>query len=268
MPRSLNAEYVDTFHLSCEERRALSDALFAVHARIFAGTDQESFHRYVLSPQAQLNRLCVYRDGAGRVVGYCSLQRQDLDLDLGRLRVLRGVMGFLPEHRGKTQGARFYARHTVEQVLGGWLRGRSCFLLGTLVGPWMYLALARAMAEIWPSPNTPTPAPMAARLEALARAYSLPMSDRPGTCAVGWVSRQSAEETRRLEAHTDPAVRLFLSANPAYQQGQGLLVLVPLHLQNICHGLWRALRTRRRRRSFAAEVAASTPATPRPRTHG
>lgn len=242
---------VDTLGLPPEAQEALAESLLDVHREIFTGVDRAGFLDNVIAPRADQNLVSVQRDPQGRAVGYCTLQRRDLELPSGRVRILRGVMGFVPEHRGKSLGARFYAWNVVKHTLGAWAQGRRCYMLGTPVGPFMYVALARAMDEFWPHPERATPGPEQRLMTELAEVYRFQaaQSGAAGCCQVGWVLRQSAEERRAMHAKATPELRFFVERNPAYDQGDGLIMLVPFHPRNLLSGLLRALRTRARRRS-------------------
>lgn len=251
--RSTTSQTVDTTRLDPEERAALADALFGVHQSIFQGADRAAFEGCVISPVADQNLVCVYRAPSGEVVGYCSLQRRDLDLSAGPVRVLRGVMGFLPAYRRQTLAASFYLGPVARFALGAWLSGRACFGFATLVGPLMYLALARGLSELWPRVERETPPARERVLHELAQSYQLTPapSGTPGCCAVGWVVRQGEAERRALAASPNPTLRYFLERNPGYQQGEGLPVLVPLHPLNLLSAARRGLQTRHRRRVSA-----------------
>lgn len=259
--RRIGSQTVDTIALTQAQQRALTEELYSFHLQVFEGVDRACFSRYVIAPPADQNLLTIYRDASGNIIGYCSLQRRDLELSSGRHRILRGVLGFLPEHRGKSLGASFYAWHVVKHTLTAWARGMRCSMLGTPVGPLMYLALARAMGDFWPHPQRSTPPSVQRLMEELSQAYQFepPLSGEAGCCRVGWVVQQGVEERERLHAATQPELRFYLRKNPGYQQGDGLIMLVPFHAKNLIYGLRRALRTRRRRHPSTSQAPAQAP---------
>ncbi len=80
------------------------------------------------------------------------------------------------------------------------------------------------------------------------------MNGRPYSRRVGWVVRSSEHHRRRLEASKDPWIRFYLNHNPVFQDGDGMLMIVPFNLQNGWHGAWNLVR--RRLRGAVRRVAA------------
>lgn len=57
--------------------------------------------------------------------------------------------------------------------------------------------------------------------------------DDPAIRQVGWITRDSEDETAFWHASDKADVQLFLRLNPGYREGHGLVTLVPLTLGNL-----------------------------------
>lgn len=247
----ITSQIVDSGALSPAQGDALAERLIGVHERVFEGVSRADFRSYVIAPKADLSLVSVYSDRDAQVIGYCSIQRKDLELSCGPVRILRGAMGFLPEHRGKTLGALFVAWHVVRETLSAWLGGRRCYIFAAPVGPAMFVALTRALSEMWPYPQREVPAQSQRLMEELAQFYGMEPahSGSAGCRKVGWVLRMTPEERRALQGSQRPELQFYLRSNPGFGEGDGLVILAPLHLKNLLSGLWRTLKTRLPRRA-------------------
>ncbi|MDC0673336.1 hypothetical protein [Nannocystis radixulma] len=220
---------IDLKQLSAAERSRLARELYGLHSEIFAGVDLEAFDRYVFQSRASESALRVYRDAAGRPVGYFVAHVYEHVFRGRPVAVCRGEVGFTSEARGKNVIVTF----ALEVALRYKLRHptRPMYYLGTLIHPSSYAQLHRFADCVYPSPDEPTPPPEVAELlMSLSEHFGLRAVDpaRPLVREVGWSTRETAEEQRHWHGHRSPAVRFFLRENPGYERGEGLLTLSPL----------------------------------------
>jgi hypothetical protein len=203
--------------------------LYGLHSEIFAGVDLEAFDRYVFQSRARESALRVYRDAAGRPIGYFVAHVYEHSFRGRPVAVCRGEVGFRSDARGKNVitafalgvALRYKLRHPT----------RPMYHLGALVHPSSYAQLTRFADRVWPSPQSPVaPAAEAELLASLSEHFGLREVDpaRPLVRAIGWTTRVTAEERRHWQEHRNPAVRFFLRENPGYDRGEGLLTLAPL----------------------------------------
>lgn len=235
-------EVVDIATLDEGRRAALTEELFALNGRLFDGVDRHSFVREVIARPSRWTRLQLLRGAGGELVGYCAAHLFDRVLQGHRCGVFRVEAGILGPYRGRHSTFLFGIR----QALLYRLRHpfKRLFLFCTPVHPSSYCLLAGRFDEVYPAPDRPIPP----RVEALMQALAESFDERPeasgdaGLCQAGWITRDSEQERRRWEQSEAPEVRFYLTRNPGYPRGVGLITLVPLSWHNLLRTAWRAAR--------------------------
>lgn len=237
-------------------RDRLAHALYAVHRQIFAGVDFATFTRHVVDSPAGHTAILLHLDAGEALVGYCALHLFTAE---PRADVVRLEAGLLRDYRGAGRNVLFVLRRLI------WHRLRhprsTLWFLSTPVHPASYLAMVRLAGAVWPGHERPTPAAVAALGETLRRHFGLrpvPAGDA-GLIDVGWITRESGDESARWRANPHPAVRFFLRRNPDYGAGHGLLTLIPVTLAAVARAVWRFARRRRARRGGGAEQGFTPP---------
>jgi hypothetical protein len=239
--RKLRADVADPAALTSDARERLARELFRTHRQIFSGLTQQGFTDFVLRDHAAATRIEVYRDPSGDIVGYCAAHRYPRTV-AGRAATIFGAeAGLLLPYRGHAStwlfgllsALRYKLRHPLRRV----------YYLGMLVHPSSYCLLAERFPVIYPSRRRPTPPEVADAMIALAESFELPPArDDPRVRNVGWITRETPEAHRAWAESCHPDVRFYLSLNPEYTKGFGLVTLVPLGFANLAGGLLRHLR--------------------------
>ncbi|WP_434628678.1 hypothetical protein [Chromobacterium sp. CV08] len=235
--------------LQAPQREQLARELFAVHDAIFAGIDLAGFKALILSPPSEHSSLLLHRDETGRLVGYCAVHRFRRQLGSRACSVLRIQSGLLKAYRGRNSNFGFLVR----QVMYHWLSHplRPLYLLGVMVHPSSYAVLHKFARRLWPAPGQDLRHPLAAKAAALFSSFQLtPVSpERPFVAKLGILTRDSRDDERFWQCSTRPSDRFFLSVNPGYRDGEGLLTLTPLSPLAVLHALYRCLKLRKRPRA-------------------
>ncbi len=247
--------------MSPEARQALSQRLFAIHSQIFDGVSPDAFHRYVVEPATRRTKIYLLTNGAGQDVGYLTFQQFDVQPSRRKHTVFRTEVGMLPAYRGKNTAMRVLSREITLQYFRSGFR-RSWFL-ATPIHPNPYCVIVNQGLRIWPRPEKKTPAPVRRIMNQLSQALDLKAVDaHPYRRQVGWRVKLTPFEIERVRQRTDPASQFYLSQNPQFDQGDGMLILVPIApAQGIClihNSIRRAFRRWHRARQVTR--AQSSPA--------
>jgi hypothetical protein len=213
------------------------DEIWAVTDR-YVETDRSSYEKKLLA----VPEVGLWRTRGGELVGLVSL-------DVYRV-----------EWEGR-QHAVFFTSSVVidERFRGGNLvlrTGLRAYLREKLRRPWQpgywffdtfsyksYLLLPRNLSEFWPRRDLPTPAAVAGLIDRLAQ-------QRYGTAwspALGVVKNSGQKRLRPTAAPidgshlADPDVRFFETANPGHRDGDMLVCLVPLSVNNLLRAVLRGV---------------------------
>ena len=233
MPRIASSEIVVPKTLSSDARRKLTDALYEVHRRIFAGVERESFAKYVVDSKAEHTWIHLHKNEAGETVGYFALHVFEKHLGGKPTAVFRAEAGSLRAYRGGNANARFALKMALRYLLKH--PGRQAYYLGSLVHPSSYTLLAGNFGEVWPRREEQPPPELLAFMDALASEFGLEKVEPacPLVRRVGWRTRETEME-RDYWLHCDkPVARFFVEANPGYVEGHGLVTLVPVTVPNL-----------------------------------
>ncbi len=222
----VTSKIVDPGRLSDEERSALVDALYGAHQRIFDGVDRDVFAAYVVCSSAERTRIQIF-EAEGRVVGYAAVHFFAREVRGERAWIIRCEAGIERTYRGKTLMRRFVFGEAFFHILGH-MRARHYFM-ACPVHPASYRRVAENYALTFPAAGRTTPPELRALMLELADDFGLArMEGEPDDVRrVGWVSRETPEESARWRSHASPHVQFFIERNPHYAQGCGMLMLAP-----------------------------------------
>lgn len=258
MAKLVVAETVVPRALDPIAKRQLEDDLYDLHSRIFRGVDQPSFVAYVIDSKAEHTWIQLYRDEQGALGGYTAVHIYERRVGGKMTAILRSETGTLREHRGADLVVNCYARHVLRYRAAHPLR--PLYLLGSLVHPSSYGLIARHVEEVWPREGIETPAEILELMSSLGDAFGLDRVDAANALVrkVGWQTIDSRDDRAYWERCERPGVQFFLRENPGYEDGHGLLTLVPLTLGAVTRGLAQLARQKSQRhaRKLAARARA------------
>lgn len=233
MSRIASTEVVIPQSLSTEQRRRLTDALYAVHQEIFEGVERECFAKYVVESTAEHTWIQLHRNEAGALVGYFALHVFEKQLSGVTTAVFRAEAGSLRAYRGGNTNTRFGLTLILRYLLRH--PGRPAYYLGALVHPSSYALLAKYCDELWPRHEQPVPLRLRDFLAELGTEFGLAPVDarNPLLRHVGWRTRESEVEQDYWRQCDKRSARYFLETNPGYTLGHGLLTLAPVTMGNV-----------------------------------
>lgn len=264
------AEVVVPRTLDADAKRRFEDELYDLHARIFRGVDKAAFVKYVVDSKAEHTWIQLYRGDDGELGGYLAVHIYEREVG-GRLTaIVRSEVGTLREYRGANVIGRFFFDRVLRYRLAHPLR--PLYLLGSLVHPSSYSAIARHTDDVWPREGAETPSEILELMNQLGDAFGLERVDpeNPLVRKVGWQTIDSRSDRAFWERCERPGVQFFLRANPGYEDGNGLLTLAPATLGAITRGIARyaSAHGSKSARKLAARVRAGlggmVPALPAP----
>lgn len=239
MDINVRREVIDLATLDAVARKRLTEEMFALNTRLFDGVDRARFVREVIAIPARWTRILLLRNAAGELIGYNAVHLFERVLEGRPCSIFRVEAGILQPYRGMRSTLLFGMR----QALAYRLRHpfRRLFLFCTPVHPSSYCLLAGHFHEVYPGPGRPVPPAKQALMQEMADGFGeIPAaSGDPGLRQVGWITRETEQETRSWEASEAPEARFFLSRNPDYRQGVGLVTLVPLSWRNLVMTSWK-----------------------------
>lgn len=259
MTKLVAAEVVMPRALDPIAKEQLEVELYDLHSRIFRGHDKPYFVRYVVDSKAEHTWIQLYRDEDGALGGYLALHIYERVIDGRTIAVVRGEVGTLRKHRGSNLAAGFFAERVLRYLAAHPLR--PLYFLGTLIHPSSYGQLVRYAGEgVWPREGIEPPAEICGLMDTLGDAFGLDRVDPANALVrkVGWETIDSRSDRAHWERCDRPGVQFFLRANPGYEEGHGLLTLVPLTLGTLTRGVARYMRAKSesRTRKLAARLRA------------
>jgi hypothetical protein len=234
--------------MSRDAREELTRELFAVHSQIFTGLTYDEFREYVVERDAWRTWVYVKHNSAGNVVGYTSIHAFRLVIG-GRLStVIRMEAGTLPAYRGRD----VTMVYGVLRLLRVWLHHpwRRFCIFAALTHPSSYTFLAHYAPVIYPHESRgDIPPAIMGRMEELAESFHLERVDtqNPLVRHVNWVTLESEEDRNRWRGSKRKDTRFYLSNNPGYTEGHGMLTYIPFNGSILLRSLVRFLVARARK---------------------
>lgn len=210
-------------------RETLARELFAVHCQIFSGLAFEAFRDYVIERPAFRTWIYVKHNGAGSLVGYTSMHAFHMRVAGRASTVIRMEAGTLRAARGRD----LTMVYAVLRLLRLWASEpwRRFCIFAALTHPSSYTFLSHYAPVIYPHASREIPANVMQRMEELAQAFELERIDaaNPLLRRVDWVTLESAEERTRWHTSRRPDTRFYVTNNPGYESGHGLLTYIPFN---------------------------------------
>jgi len=236
------SEVINPMTLADAEKSSFADSLYALHSRIFDGVAKQHFVAYVIDSQAEWNRIRIYKDEMSDWVGYCAVHRFKVLAFNRPYVVMRAEAGILRKYRGRSLTLWFGFAKAIQYKL----RHPFCnlYYLGTFVHPSVFYMFSRYFSEYYPRIDKPLPRQIKDLMLKLAEIFQIKAITGSNFLSreVGWISKESDADRLFWQNHEHPAVKFYISTNPGYAQGSGLLVLVPLTFRNILLSLTRFLK--------------------------
>lgn len=230
----LNASIVDPNKFSEKDKIKLIDDLYQLHNKIFDGVDKHQFTNYVINSKANITKIFIQKY-KNEVVGYCAIHFYKFDNFDERIGVIRMEAGLLPEFRkGNNQIHYFALLKSLEFFIR--YQNRKIYFLGSLIHPSSYIALTNLSKHVWPSLVNPLPND---RIKSILNRLSnhfdlLPVNaSNPYVVGVGWKTRKIENSQYDLSSLTKPSAQFFLQKNPNYQEGDGLITILPVNIKNL-----------------------------------
>jgi len=252
------AETIVPGALDATAKERFEDELYDLHRRIFRGVDKAAFVRYVVDSKAEHTWIQLYRGEDGALGGYLAVHIYEREIDGRTTAIVRGETGMLREHRGANVIGSFFTERVLRYRVAHPLR--PLYFLGSLVHPSSYAQLARYADEVWPREGVETPAEIRGLMDTLGEAFGLDRVDPENALVrkVGWQTIDSRGDRAYWERCERPGVQFFLRENPGYEEGHGLLTLVPLTLGGVARGVARYVYARGERRARTVAGRART----------
>lgn len=248
--------------MPAEARQAFADRLYHIHSRIFSGVNKARFIRYVVEPPTRITRIYLLQNNGGEDVGYLTFQQFEVETRSGKGHVYRTEVGLLPAYRGNNTTLRVLGWEITKAYVRAGFR-RSWFL-ATPIHPNPYCVIYNQGLQVYPNPLRETPAHVLNIMDQLSAVLNISGTGTglPFQKQVGWIVQYSPDSLRRVRNRTDIASRFFLSQNPDFHQGHGMITLVPVNpvqglrlIGNACRRLFRKRSGVERRRPQAARVS-------------
>lgn len=213
-----------------EERFEWATRLRELHIRIFE--DAESFDDYVINSEADESKLALFMDGDS-LVGYCTAHRFMRELNGRTIAIFRAEAGLLRNYRGSNATFSFGFKEALNYKLLHPLQ--ESYYLGTFVHPSIYRLMTKYFPIVYPNCHDLTPPHVKQLMMDLVNLYKAPAvnPENPFIRKVGWVTADSEEERRHWQENDHPDVRYFITENPGYGEGHGLVTLIPIDMTNL-----------------------------------
>lgn len=239
-------------------RTELSNRLYAIHSKIFDGVDKEQFIRYVIEPATRTTKIYVIQNSALDDVGYLTFQKFEAKVDGRRRFIYRTEVGMLPAYRGNNTAIKILPWEITKAYIKSGFR--KSYFLATPIHPNPYCVIYNHGLSVYPNPDRETPAPIISLMDQLSDALQI---DRVGVHSrfekkVGWIVRENPGKRAQIASRTDAASQFYLSQNPEYFKGHGMMMLVPVHPGQggaLLFGLIRRSLRRKRRRAGESNVS-------------
>ncbi|MEM7038175.1 MAG: hypothetical protein AAF570_14420 [Bacteroidota bacterium] len=226
---------IDPKTLNANQLHALTDELYAIHARIFDNVDKAAFRKYVIEPPTYKTKIFRILNTSQDLVGYITFQVFSVKINGKENRIYRTEVGMLPAYRGNNLSLRtLFWESLKEFVRSGF---KKSYFVATPVHPNAYCSAARQMRRLYPRPNQPLTQKSNGNMSKISKALGLQPSFNGSHWSqkVGWIVRNSPEQTQRIKNSDDPYVQFYLENNPGYAEGNGMLMVVPIAVDN---GVW------------------------------
>ncbi|MGZ5055410.1 MAG: hypothetical protein ACXWAT_10785 [Methylobacter sp.] len=232
MAEVLSAERIDPSMLSKQQREELSRTLYQIHRTVFTGLNEKDFNHYVLNSPAPVTRIFLYRNKQNELIGYLGVHRFEKQVEEQPLVVFRAEVGLLPEYRQKDADLSFWLMEAVKFKLLH--PGKHVYFLYAPVSPSFYAMVARHTYKVYPRHDLNVPPDVLRLMTHLAQQFALQEADEknPLIRKVGWITKATNQEKCFWQSSKNPHIRYYIDTNPKFNEGNGLLTLIPLTITN------------------------------------
>ncbi|AJR08897.1 hypothetical protein C9J03_05905 [Photobacterium gaetbulicola] len=171
-------------------------------------------------------------NGKVRLVGYCLLTFQKTDVEGKETIIIGASAGFLPDQRHGNQtvtfslleAAKCYMRHPLTPV----------YYADTMISPAMYRVMAKFLPELYPKANTQLTEPASRILDYLQQTVMIREPDwHPHLCYVQRSVDYGEQEIASFQRSTKRDIQYYLSINPNFSEGYGIVTIIPVNIKNI-----------------------------------
>lgn len=139
----------------------------------------------------------------------------------------------MPEYRHKNADISFWLKEAIKyKVLHP---SKEVYFLVSPINPSVYANLAKHIYKIYPRYNSIIPLEVEKLMMRLADEFDLKMVDEnnPLVRKVGWITQATDEEKAFWQNSKDTHMQFYINSNPDFDEGNGLLTLVPLTFLNL-----------------------------------
>ena len=233
-------------------REALSNRLYTIHSQIFDGVNKEQFIRYVVEPATRTTKIYLIQNAAQEDVGYLTFQKFEARVEGRRRNVYRTEVGMLPAYRGNNTTVKILPLEITKAYIASGFR--KSYFLATPIHPNPYCVIYNHGLSVYPHPQRKTPTPILKVMDKLSEALQIAQVGVHSRFEkkVGWITRQNPAKRSEIAARTDVASQFYLSQNPEYHKGNGMMMLVPIHPLQGIRLLVGLIRRGLRKKSFRA----------------
>jgi Cyclic nucleotide-binding domain len=229
MPRIASSKVVLPQSMSEAERSYLADELTDLYMEVYETATRDDVMRTIFEVKSAFSTVLIHRSDEGKVVGYFAIHFHE--------RMFRGVQTIVIRSSVATRRAYRGNNSNIAWAMGVlmkyWLAhpGRPIYGMGPMAHPSSYLQVVRYVDEFWPRPNEPVPTDIVEFMQDLGDEFQLSRIDpeRPLVRYARLATRETEAERKYWLKSDKPAARFFVSANPNYGQGHGLLTLFPIN---------------------------------------
>jgi hypothetical protein len=229
----LTREVVDVLLLSETEKDRFLAELSAVARQIFRGYDLAFLNHYFQASGLISAKVQLFRETSGALVGFNIFRLFEQEID-GRIEAsFRALAGLLPAYRGRDSILAFCFAQSIPYKLRHPFRRLSYLLCAN--HPSSYNVVARYAGEFWPRHDIETPAHKFRFMKKLCATSDIEFGhdDLDYVVRHGRTTIQNDNEAKSWAASRNPHIRHYLTMNPDYEKGCGLICLVPLTGLNI-----------------------------------
>jgi len=215
------------------EQKRLLCRMYRVARQSFTGMDQKIFRQYFTHPDITAFHVHTLEDQQRSLVGFMVVRLFKLSLKRKTITLFSICAATLPTYRGRSKVSfrayldfiRYKLKHPTEKV----------YWFGMIQNPGVYQQMVQHTAILYPKPAQPIPDKIQQMMVEIANYFKLehPVNSTSLSRRVGFGTRASPQKVKKWYSIPHPAVRFFVTQNPAFHIDGGLVTLVPISWKNI-----------------------------------
>ncbi len=197
------------------------------------------FHQYFFGIHPErLEISFIYKDN--EIAGFCTSGAYPKKVKGKKVVILRSAFGLLDQYKkGKfpLHGLFYkYMRYKLTHLF------TKVYVTGFMANPLMYAMICKYTLQCYPRRNQEVSAEMTSFADNLLESMNLLRKKvNPFVVKIHFQVKFKKQDIERFENSEDEDVRFFLNINPGYNNQEGVLVLVPVTLQNMIYAFIRYL---------------------------